>query len=1609
MKKALVFILIFMMVVPFQAFAFEPLELPEKTNKDFNGMFTIESKMGDSWVNLGSLAYGKFQETKELDLGEHQSNKNTLIKITQKGGGAAYLDSVFLDGATAFKANGTKSKVLNKLSKEDLDVTPVKDGIILEFETSNGRGILSVTGRIENEVISTQPIQFPAENNFKFKEEIKDFYTYTLGSNIGTVKVDGVLDEVQNLEPFIKDYRIPDSGHPAGDTYFWVMNDDENLYVTMDVTTDNTFDGDKDYAKVYVNTDEGIKEFKVSVLEKNWGNTEFTYTDKVDYEHKVYEFKIPLNEITTKNCNDIKLSFVIYGTASYNNNCDNPALAYDSTNNVYLCVFEHLSINEDLPYNRIVGEFVGKDGEPIGYRFLIDNFYDEDGIDLSNPSVVFNPERDEFFVTWVQNGIENSDTDYVRAAGIKYNEAYQYRDITIEPFNVATLSFDDSDYGIKTPKIAFDSDNNEYLLVWLESDDTYKICGQFLDADGSLKGSKFDIKTSGVNRYPSIFYSKSQKAFLVAWESEDNGEYIEACGVKWSEEENKAHVSNIITVGEGMDPNVAYNYNNDLFFVTWENDDIYGQYFDLNNNPGANYLEPVPKMDQLKIREPHDGYYLDHPASYFDGFGNMLTVWDLFKAEGDCYAELCYIDGNAKPKGSPFYTDDDSGDNINVSRMPIAISGDYGYDGENSYQNIIAYITKYENEVAYRIIGREFSYFVLSNPDISYGNNYYLSVFNCFENDVANYYICGEILNSAGEVVSNKFIIYNSSIYNETPTVAYDAKNDCFLVVWSESYGDGGTYLKARTVKINESDIHNPILGDPFYVSGNKEEDDYYSETYPDLTYGKDGQFLLVWMQEKLYLEQERPVIYGRLINSEDTMTTNNFALSESKNQYFPKASYDPLTDVYIVTWGYYSLGANEAQIVKSSGEVPENGFIEFGENAMNPYVSLNNFNDDKNQFLLTWLEEDYGEEGLIYLSKGQYIEINDELIPKKVDDPFIIATSDEISYPDSPATYRDGKGNMLCAWVSFTEDNDVPYYARLQYIDYIGRPIGNAFYTDDNEHNRDQLSESTIIEIAGDNEGSILIAYEHKHVPEEGTYDPQELGLQKLAKYTNSIGYRIFRAEVIEPKEPELKFEKGLYSVTVGETVPTKLNYFDGIEYVDINYDKVTYFSGDTSIATISTGGAIKGIKVGTTTVSAIYATSINGVPTTLSAITNVEVYKKTESQPSGGGGPVKPVIIGQIIVDGEVVKDIYAEDLVSNRGIYSFEATKTGENAKLWLLGSYYNQISSKNQEGTLQLVWDAASYNLPLNSEEVLKEINKISNSKVNIILTKVTDKDLIDSAMLAVDKLGGKVVSGLVDFEVSIEGKTKAVNIDSYDMYVERTIEELNKVDAYSTTAMKLIEDNEFTFAPSVFHAGTARIKYRGNGIFAIVNNPKTFNDITNHWSRTNVEKLAARNIAFGKNEGVFAPNDYVTRAEFAVMITRALGITEEEGTMNFDDVSGWYAEDIARAYAAGLINGRGDGKFYPNERILRKDMAVMINNAIKFVGKEVTPKNTDEILSMFVDSSTIDEYAKECTAICVDAGIIMGRDTKEFDPNENATRAEASAIIERMLRYLDFIN
>lgn len=171
----------------------------------------------------------------------------------------------------------------------------------------------------------------------------------------------------------------------------------------------------------------------------------------------------------------------------------------------------------------------------------------------------------------------------------------------------------------------------------------------------------------------------------------------------------------------------------------------------------------------------------------------------------------------------------------------------------------------------------------------------------------------------------------------------------------------------------------------------------------------------------------------------------------------------------------------------------------------------------------------------------------------------------------------------------------------------------------------------------------------------------------------------------------------------------------------------------------------------------------------------------------------------------------------------------------------------------------------------------------------------------------------------------------------------------------------------------------------------------FNDIDGvEWAKDAILTLYKKGIVSGKDEGVFAPNDPLTREQFVTMLVKAFNVTTD-GTIDFNDVkpTDWFYDAVNAAYNNNIVRGYGDS-FGVGEEITRQDMAVMVYNAIKdkeeFVGEDV----------IFADDSEISEYAKEAVYYLKNAGIINGVGDGRFEPKGINTRAQAAVVINNIL-------
>ena len=185
---------------------------------------------------------------------------------------------------------------------------------------------------------------------------------------------------------------------------------------------------------------------------------------------------------------------------------------------------------------------------------------------------------------------------------------------------------------------------------------------------------------------------------------------------------------------------------------------------------------------------------------------------------------------------------------------------------------------------------------------------------------------------------------------------------------------------------------------------------------------------------------------------------------------------------------------------------------------------------------------------------------------------------------------------------------------------------------------------------------------------------------------------------------------------------------------------------------------------------------------------------------------------------------------------------------------------------------------------------------------------------------------------------------------------------------------------------------------------------TFSDVKNHANQTAIEQLASRGIINGMGKGTFAPNKTMTRAEFAAIVTRALGLAAKD-TKAFTDVpsSKWYAGYIGTANSSGIVNGVGSGKFNPDGTITRQEAAAMVARAAKLCGLDTSMDAAaiKDMLAQFGDYRGVASWAKEPMAFCYSAGILDQSDLN-IEPTKAILRCEIAQMLYNMLTAAELI-
>jgi hypothetical protein len=182
--------------------------------------------------------------------------------------------------------------------------------------------------------------------------------------------------------------------------------------------------------------------------------------------------------------------------------------------------------------------------------------------------------------------------------------------------------------------------------------------------------------------------------------------------------------------------------------------------------------------------------------------------------------------------------------------------------------------------------------------------------------------------------------------------------------------------------------------------------------------------------------------------------------------------------------------------------------------------------------------------------------------------------------------------------------------------------------------------------------------------------------------------------------------------------------------------------------------------------------------------------------------------------------------------------------------------------------------------------------------------------------------------------------------------------------------------------------------------------RRFDDTAGHWAEQDIDWMVRRLLVEGTSETLFKPNDPITRAEFTAMLVRALNLPEGDNrtAAGFTDVgqSAWYSGAVQSAVSQGLVKGWDGKHFAPDKTITREEMAVMIGRAYPLFGAKVSSAADLGLLGQYSDNSRIHGWAKNAVALLLDEGIMKGITEGRFGPEGITTRAEAVAVLRRLL-------
>ena len=633
---------------------------------------------------------------------------------------------------------------------------------------------------------------------------------------------------------------------------------------------------------------------------------------------------------------DFRISdMAVIGDAAYD--AIRPAVAYNSADNQYLVVWQGDNgaplANDE---NEIYGQLLNYSGLAFGVNDFRISDMGPDGnasYDATSPAVAYNSAGDEYLVVWT-GGDDNG------GMVLGESEVFGQRldsaggSLGSNDFRISDLGGSgDPAFDAYYPDVAYNSHDNQYLVVWHGDDNTsghvdeeFEIYGQRLEANGSGTGTN-DSRLSDMGpvgntayraEYPAVTYNSTDNQYLVVWAGVDDETPLEAgeqeiFGQRMYADSGAGVGGNDFRISfMGPNGNSPYwAYRPAVAYTGSQNEYLVGWYGDHDRIPLIN--------DEFEIfsgRLHNDGTFIYDTyqlrVSYMDpigdpGFGAAEPAIAIDPDNSEGIMVVWSGDTNL----SPLVENETEIFVRSYEEMRVSFMGPNGNTSRGAYEPDIACNTS------------DHEYLVVWRGDDDIDNEYE---------------IYGQLLTSYGSSIGTNFRISDMGpdadpAYGAfSPQVVYNSHDNQYLVVWTGDDDSGslvdneyeiyGQFLDADGAAIGTNDFRISDMGG----TGNAA----FGATDPAVAYHSAlNQYLVVWSGDDNTgsLVDNEFEIFGQLIEANGAGAgPNDFRISDMGgtgnalyNAYSPETAYNSELNEYLVVW---SGDDNTAPLVDDEYEI---------------------------------------------------------------------------------------------------------------------------------------------------------------------------------------------------------------------------------------------------------------------------------------------------------------------------------------------------------------------------------------------------------------------------------------------------------------------------------------------------------------------------------------------------------------------------------------------------------------------------------------------------------------------------------------------------------------